>query len=71
MALILIFAGSIAGILLGGIQMMFQDASAWTALVTYMSFSVGFPLCSGLIALTLSTLRGGQREQDEFGLYKV
>ncbi|MBE1291604.1 MAG: hypothetical protein GJ677_03850 [Rhodobacteraceae bacterium] len=71
MALILIFAGSIAGILLGGIQMMFQDATAWTALSTYLSFSLGFPLCTGLISLTLTALRGRFAEQDAFGLYKA
>ncbi|WP_412555381.1 hypothetical protein [Shimia sp. MIT1388] len=71
MALILIFAGSIAGILLGGVQMMFQDASVWTALTTYLSFSLGFPLSAGLIGLTLTALRGRFAEQDEFGLYKA
>ena len=61
MALVLIFAGSIAGILLGGIQMIFQDASVWTALTTYLSFSLGFPLSAGLIALVLTALRGPRR----------
>ena len=71
MALVLIFAGSIAGLLLGGYQMMFQNAPLWTGFVTYLSFSLGFPVCAGLIALSLTALRGRAAEQDEFGLYKI
>ncbi len=71
MALILIFAGSLTGMLIGGYQMMLLNATVWTAFSTYVGFSLGFPILVGLFALTVAALRGRSEEQDEFGLYNV
>ncbi|WP_144432636.1 hypothetical protein [Shimia marina] len=66
MALVLIFAGSMAGLLIGAFQMMFQDASVWALLTTYLSFSLAFPAVALTLAMALGTLRPSHDETDLF-----
>ncbi|GAA6179611.1 MULTISPECIES: hypothetical protein [unclassified Shimia] len=71
MALVLIFAGSIAGLLLGGFQMAFQNASLWTGFSTYLSFSLGFPIVALAIALALGALRPSPKDRDAFDYHQA
>ena len=71
MALILIFCGSFIGIVAATIQMLFQDASIWQGLSTYLMFSFGFPLITGALAWAIHGLQAPEHEQDEIGWYKA
>ncbi|MGX9351136.1 hypothetical protein ACS3QZ_08040 [Shimia sp. W99] len=71
MALILIFVGSFIGIIVATIQMLFQDATLWQGLVTYMTFSLGFPLLTGLLTWGLSGLRTPSHDAEEYGWHKA
>ena len=71
MALILIFVGSFIGIIAATIQMLFQDVSFWQGLMTYMTFSLGFPFVTGLLAWGLSGLRSPAGETEEYGWHKA
>ncbi len=71
MALILIFAGSVAGMCLASFQMLFQDATFWQGLSTYVSFSVAFPVVTGILAFSIQSLRTPAEDRDDFGLYNA
>ncbi|MEP2531917.1 hypothetical protein [Shimia sp.] len=71
MALILIFVGSFIGIVVATIQVLFQDATILHGILTYMTFSLGFPFLSGLMIWGLNGLRGSDTEQTEMGFYKA
>lgn len=71
MALILIFAGSFTGILVAAVQMLFQNASLWQGFGTYLTFSIGFPIAAGVLALAVTTLRARAQNSDNLGLYNT
>ncbi len=71
MALILIFIGSFIGIVAATVQMLFQDAGLWQGLGTYLAFSFGFPVVTGLLLWSLHSLRPAPRDLDDFGWTKV
>ncbi len=67
MALILFFVGSVLGLVVAAVQMLFNSASIWQAFGTYCTFSLAIPLFVGLLAYALSNLR--QMEDDEENPY--
>lgn len=71
MALILIFIGSFAGIVAATVQMLFQDAGIWQGLSTYLAFSFGLPVVTGLLLWSLYALRPGNRDRGDFGWTRV
>ena len=71
MALILIFAGSFIGIIAATIQMLFQDATFWQGLITYLAFSLAFPLVTGLLTWGLSGLRTPPHDAEDYGWNKA
>lgn len=71
MALILIFAGSLVGILVAAFQVLFQDASLWQGFTTYLTFSIGFPIAAGLFAQLMAALRARTQDDDDYGLFNA
>ncbi|WP_422049368.1 hypothetical protein [Shimia sp.] len=71
MALALFIPGSIAGFIIGLIQVFVLGAGVWTGIATYFGFSLGFPLAVFALTYLACALRRSEDEREEITLHKA
>lgn len=71
MALALFIPGSLAGFVVGLIQIFVMGASVWTGFATYFGFSLGFPAAVMALSFVLCALRPSEEEREDIGLHKA